>query len=137
MVYKGQLYKDSGASDPVTQRTTIVIRPMIKGSTDKSLDQQMDRESRRLLFIDSEEVFGKPRPEITAVAALKIVKSISEGIVVKPGEPEGDALEGKASRTLGGGCVVLYDDGLDALGWHDGDAVHDVGCAGSGAASRN
>ena len=137
VVKKGKLYKDSGARDPVTERTTIVVRPMIEGSTHKTLNQQMDSENGKLIFVDSEEVFGKPRSEIAAVAALKIVKSISEGIVVKPRKPEGDALEGKASRALGGGCVYLFYDGLCAGDWYDADANRFVGCAGSGSASRN
>ncbi len=136
-VYHGALYNDAGVDVPVTERTTFTVRPMIKGSTAKRLDQQMDSETGRLIFIDSEEVHGKPRPEIAAVAALKLVKSVSEGILVTPGQPQGDALEGKWSRALGGGLVELRGYGLCADDWCVGFAAVFIGCAGSGSSRGN
>ena len=44
---------------------------------------------------------------------------------------------GNNSRALGGGYVNLYNDGLNANDWNNDNANHNVGCAGSGAASRN
>ena len=135
-VYKGSLYNDPKVDEPVTEVTTIVVRPVIKGSWNKTLDQQMDR-TGKLIFIDSEDVHGKPRPEITAIAALKLDKSVANGILVRPDEPDGDALENKVVRALGGGAVGLYSVGLHAIGCYDVGAFRHVVCAGSGSASRN
>ena len=132
-IYGGYLFRQTGVSDKIEAEGGLEISgiPMVKGSTRKTLEQQMDRETGRLEDV-KEELYGMSKLEIAAIAALKLLKSISEEVLVTPGEAKGDALEGKASRALGGGDVHLSRDGICADDWDDASVLPRIGCAGSG-----
>lgn len=132
-IYQGNLFEQAGVSDKVGAEEGLEISgiPMVKGSTGKTLSSQMDRETGRLKDVE-QELYGMSKLEIAAIAALKLLKSVSEKVLVTPYEAKGDALEGKASRALGGGFVNLYGGGISASDWNDDFIVPDIGCAGSG-----
>lgn len=133
-IYQGNLFKQAGVSDKIEAEGGLEIKgiPMIKGSTGKTLADQMNSETGELKFVD-ENLYGMSKLEVVAIAALKLLKSVSENVLVKPREAKGDALEGKASRAFDGALVDLWPDGIDALGWPQGAAIDpEIGCAGSG-----
>jgi hypothetical protein len=132
-IYQGNLFEQAGVSDKVGAEEGLEISgiPMVKGSTGKTLSSQMDRETGRLKDVE-QELYGMSKLEIAAIAALKLLKSVSEKVLVTPYEAKGDALEGKASRALGGGYVDLSYDGIFANVWPDDSIPPNIGCAGSG-----
>jgi hypothetical protein len=101
---------------------------ILRDAASKSRDEVMNTETGQIKIVNG--MVATERAVMLVAAALHIDRSVAQGVLLTPFEPQGDLLEGKIVRTRTG-AVYLSPEGLNACYVGDGNCFDDVVAAGS------